>query len=89
MYHAMCARWRTYCGPCRTRTARTHRGRVTEVLPIPRSIFVERLDSLGPVQEALGQFVAARQLLSGHPVEVQCCIRGERESTDQDIGNGF
>jgi len=51
---------------------------VTEVVPILRNIFVERLDSLGPVQEALGQFVAARQLLSGHPVEVQCCIRGER-----------
>jgi len=63
--------------------------RVTEVLPMLRNIFVERLDSLGPVQEALGQFVAARQLLSGHPVDVQCWIRVERESTDQDIGNRF
>jgi hypothetical protein len=44
---------------------------VTEVLPILRNIFVERLDSIGPVQEALGKFAAARQLLSGHPVDVQ------------------
>ena len=51
---------------------------VTEVLPVLRNIFVERLDSLGPVQEALGQFVSARQLLSGHPVDIQCWLRGER-----------
>jgi len=50
---------------------------VTEVLPVLRNIFVEHLDSLGPVQEALGQFVATRQLLSGHPVGVQCWVRGE------------
>jgi len=47
---------------------------VTEVLPILRNIFVEHLDSLGPVQEAIGQFVAARQLLSGYPIDVQCWV---------------
>ena len=58
--------------------------RVTEVLPVLRTIFVERLDSLGPVQEALGQFVAARQLLSGHPVDVQCWVMGVMgERTDR------
>ena len=49
---------------------------VTGVLPILQTIFVERLDSLGPVQEALWQFFAVRQL-SGHPVDVQCCVKGE------------
>jgi hypothetical protein len=44
----------------------------TEVLPVVRNIFVERLGSSGAVQEAIGQFVAARQLLSGHPIDVQC-----------------
>jgi len=51
---------------------------VTEVLPVLRNIFIQRLDPLGPVQEALGQFVAARQLLSGHPIDVQCWVKGER-----------
>jgi hypothetical protein len=49
----------------------------TEVLPVLRNIFVKRLDSLGAVQEAIGQFVATRQLLSGHPIDVQCWGRGE------------
>jgi hypothetical protein len=44
----------------------------TEVLPVLRNIFVRRLESLGAVQEAIGQFVATRQLLSGHPIDVQC-----------------
>ena len=60
---------------------------VTEVLPVLRNIFVERLDALGPVQEALGQFVAARQLLSGHYIDVQCWVEGQN-STDQDVGDG-
>jgi len=63
---------------------------VTEVLPVLRNIFVERLDSLGAVQEAIGQFVAARQLLSGHPIDIQCWGRGEIiNSIDQDVGNNF
>jgi len=50
---------------------------ITEVLPLLQNIFVERLDSLGPVKVALRQFVAARQLLSGKPVDVQCWVSGE------------
>jgi hypothetical protein len=45
---------------------------VTEVLPALRSVFLEEPLPLGPVQEAIGQFVAARQLagLAGHPITV-------------------
>ena len=43
--------------------------RVTEVLPALQNIFTEELESSGPIQEALGQFVAARRL-SGLPVVV-------------------
>jgi hypothetical protein len=59
----------------------------TEVLPVLRNIFVERLDTSGAVQEAIGQFVATRQLLSSHPIEVQCWI-SEMDSTNQDVGDG-
>jgi hypothetical protein len=43
--------------------------RVTYVLPALENIFLGELLPSGPVQEAIGQFVAARQLL-GHPVTV-------------------
>jgi F-box-like len=46
--------------------------RVTDVLPALESLFMEDLPPSGPrqaAQEAIGQFVAARQL-SGHPVAV-------------------
>jgi hypothetical protein len=43
--------------------------RITEVLPNLQNIFVEGLESSGPLQENIGQFVTARQL-SGHPVTV-------------------
>ena len=62
---------------------------VAEVLPVLRTIFVERLDALGPVQETIGQFVATRRLLSGHPIDVQCWAKGERESTAQGAGGGL
>ena len=42
-------------------------GRITEVLPSLRNIFVERLEPSGPFKDKIGQFVAARQL-SDHPV---------------------
>lgn len=42
---------------------------VTDVLPTLRNFFVEELESLGPVQEAIRRFVAARQL-SGRPVAI-------------------
>ena len=43
--------------------------RVTDVLPALEGLFLEDLPPSGPVQEAIGQFVAARRLL-GHPVAV-------------------
>jgi hypothetical protein len=56
--------------------------RATEVLlPVLRNIFVRRLDSLGPVEEAIGQFVAERQLLCGHAIDVQCWARGENQQS--------
>ena len=48
--------------------------RMTEVLPILQNIFVEGLQPSGPVQEGIGQFVAARQL-SGHPITVSSWLR--------------
>jgi hypothetical protein len=48
-------------------------GRTTEflptVLPTLQNIFVEGLESSGPVQEGIGQFVAARQV-TGHRIAV-------------------
>jgi hypothetical protein len=43
--------------------------RVTEVLPALQSLFLEELHPPGPVQEAIENFVAARQLAS-HPIAV-------------------
>ena len=43
--------------------------RVTDMLPILECIFLEELEPSGPVEEAIGQFVAARRLL-GRPVVV-------------------
>ena len=43
--------------------------RVTDVLPTLEGLFLEDLPPSGPVKEAIGQFIAARQLL-GHPVAV-------------------
>ena len=44
-------------------------GRATETLPALQNIFLERLQPSGPVQEGIGQFVAARQD-AGHPIAV-------------------
>jgi hypothetical protein len=43
--------------------------RATEVLPALKTLFLEGTVSSGPVQEAIGQFVASRQL-SGHPIAI-------------------
>jgi hypothetical protein len=43
--------------------------RTTEVLPSLQNIFFARSEASGPFQEAIGQFVAARQL-SGHPIAI-------------------
>ena len=42
---------------------------VTEVLPLLQNIYLEELKPLGPSQEGIGQFVAARQLFN-RPVAV-------------------
>ena len=43
--------------------------KVIEVLPALQSLFFEEPSPSGPVQEYVGQFVAARQL-AGHPIAV-------------------
>jgi hypothetical protein len=43
--------------------------RVTEVLPVLQTLFLEEELSSGPVQEAIGKYIAARQL-AGHPISV-------------------
>ena len=48
---------------------------VAGVLPVLQNLFIEHLWSSGPVEDAIGKFVAARKL-SGHPVTVQCWVRG-------------
>jgi hypothetical protein len=49
--------------------------RATEVLPALRTLFLEVPPSSGPVQETLGQFVAARQV-AGHPITISPWKRG-------------
>jgi hypothetical protein len=44
-------------------------GRITEVLPSLQNIFVKGLESSGPFQKDIGQFVATQQL-SDHPIAV-------------------
>jgi hypothetical protein len=44
-------------------------GRITEVLPSLRNIFVKGIEPQEPFREHIGEFVAARQL-SGHPVAI-------------------
>ena len=58
---------------------------VSEVLPALQILFLDDLHPSGPVQEAIGQFVAARQL-AGHPVTVSHWERqdGEGEEDDDD-----
>jgi hypothetical protein len=53
-------------------------GRTTEVLPALQSIFLERLESSGPVQEGIGKFVAARQVAS-RPIEVSSWANSGRD----------
>ncbi len=56
--------------------------RVIEVLPALQSLFLE-LHPSGPVQEAIGRFVAARQL-AGHPIIVSHWDREEEWLEDDD-----
>jgi hypothetical protein len=52
--------------------------RTTEVLPTLQNIFLEELELSGPVQEAIGQFVAARQVI-GHPIAVSPWVNPEQD----------
>ena len=57
--------------------------RVTEVLPTLQNLFLEETLLSGPVQEAIGGFVAARRLAS-HPIAISLWERArEREMDDQ------
>jgi hypothetical protein len=57
--------------------------RSTDVLPALQNIFLEGLQSLGSVQEGIGQFVAARQVI-GHPITVAWWERRKEENDDED-----
>ncbi|KAN0123625.1 hypothetical protein V8E52_002957 [Russula decolorans] len=53
--------------------------RIAEVLPSLQNILVEGLEPSGPLQENIGQFVAARHL-SGHPIAISvwdCVSEGD------------
>jgi len=52
------------------------RERVTEVLPALHNIFLPERQPSGSVQEAIGQFIAARRL-SNSPVTVREQVYGE------------
>jgi hypothetical protein len=55
-------------------------GRTTEVLPALQNLFLEKLHPSRPVEEAIGKFVAARQL-TNHPVAISQGTRySKRES---------
>ena len=55
--------------------------KTTEVLPALQTLFLEEPLPSGPVQEAIEQFVAARQL-AGHPITVSLWERERDESDD-------
>ncbi len=57
--------------------------RVTEVLPALQTLFLEEDHLLGPVQEAIGKFVATRQL-AGHPIIVSHWDRENNRSNYND-----
>jgi hypothetical protein len=54
-------------------------GRITEVLPSLRNIFVEGPEPSGPFQENIGRFVTTRQL-SNHPFTISDWDNGSIES---------
>jgi hypothetical protein len=51
---------------------------VTEVLPALQTLFLEEIHPSGPIQEAIGQFVAARRL-SGHTIAISHWDREQDE----------
>jgi hypothetical protein len=57
-------------------------GRTTEVLPALQNIFLEGLESSGPIQEDIERFVAARQI-TGHFIAVACWERHIEDADDE------
>ncbi len=57
--------------------------RVTEVLPALQNLFLAESQPSGPVQEAIGKFIAARQL-AGFPVTVH---HRDRASDDEFVSD--
>jgi hypothetical protein len=55
-------------------------GRMTEVLPALQSLFLEELHPSRSVEEAIGKFIAARQL-SNHPVAISRGIRYSKKES--------
>ena len=53
-------------------------GGTTEVLPDLQNIFLEGLESSGPVQEGIAKFVAARQV-AGRPIAVFSWASSDRD----------
>ena len=53
-------------------------GGTAEVLPTLQNMFLEGLESSGAVQESIGQFVSARQVV-GHPIAVSRWADSEEE----------
>ena len=53
-------------------------GRTTEVLPALQNISLDGLETLGPVQEGIAKFVAARQVLS-RPIAVSSWANSDRD----------
>jgi F-box-like len=53
-------------------------GRTTEVLPALQNIFLDGLESSGPVQEGIGKFVAVRQVAS-RPMAVSSWANSDRD----------
>jgi hypothetical protein len=52
--------------------------RTIEVLPALQNIFLEDLQSTGPVQEGIQQFIAMRQV-TGHPIAVSRWDNSEQD----------
>jgi hypothetical protein len=49
-----------------------------------QNIFVEGLESLGPFQKNIGQFVAARQL-ADHPIAISDWDKPERDEESPEV----
>ena len=58
--------------------------RATEVLPALQNLFLVELWPSGPVQQAIEQFVYARQLF-GHPIAISQWVVGDNEQWEINV----